>query len=107
MVHSPWRLSGSSGGTVALPPSDLRLPRPRLFSLPDEGQVVAVVVAEGAGDGVLVLGVVGHVASRPADLVAVVRAGEGEEDLGRLGPDLVHPPVDLALLSAELVGGAE
>src|SRR4051812_42414914 len=99
-------LMGVSLGGKSLPrpfPCGLQF----LDALPDERQVVAVVVAERAVDDVLLLAVVGNVPGRAEHLRVLIGAREGQEELRRLGPDLVHPAVDLAPLRAELVGGRE
>ncbi len=61
------------------------------------------MVAERPRNRVLVLGVIGRVPGGAEDHSVSVRPGEGEEELGRVGPDLVHPTVDLAPLGTELV----
>lgn len=72
--------------------SSLRCLLSRPDSPPDERQVVALVVAHGPGDRV-VLGIEGQVRSSTFELFPFINDNEREEDRGCVGPDLVHSSV--------------
>src|SRR5947209_603920 len=105
------RVTRQPRATAARPATSLPLSfsgrRRLLDALPDEGQVVAVVITQGARDGFLVLGVVSHVASSGKHFPVLISPYQGDEELRGVRPNLVHAAVNLTALRAELVRRGE